>query len=285
MLIIGATGLLGADLARYFGEKYERVAVGSADLDIRHKTAVADFIRQVKPDIVLNAAAWTDVDACQKDIQKAFAINADGAGNIAAGCREAGARLIHYSTDYVFDGRKETPYVEDDPTEAVNVYGQSKIEGERAVLKILPEAVILRVAWLYNNNRKSFITRLVERAKENKPGSAPIRMITDQIGTPTWNDEVVRQTEVVIDKKLTGIIHCTAEGACSRYDQARLLFTLLNLDVPIIECRRGDFPDRAPRPAYTPLANGVLDKAGCNIMKDYGSALRDFIKSAGFNEL
>ncbi len=281
MLIIGATGILGADLSKYFGQKYNRMAIGSDDLDIRHKAATVAFVRDFKPDIVLNPAAWTDVDACQNDPKKAFAVNTDGAANVATACKEAGARLLHYSTDYVFDGRKETPYVESDPTGAVNVYGHSKLEGEKQVLEILPDAAVVRVAWLYNDSRKSFVMRLIDRASHNPSKEEPIKMITDQVGTPTWNDEVVRQTEIIIDKNITGIIHCSAEGACSRYDQAALLFSLLKLDVPMAECLRKDFPDRAPRPAYTPLTNGVLDKAGCNIMKDYGAALRDFLQTTG----
>ena len=283
MLIIGATGLLGADLSKYFGGRYDRVAIGSDDLDIRHKAATIEFVRELKPKIVLNPAAWTDVDGCQNDPKKAFAINTDGAANVATACKEAGARLLHYSTDYVFDGRKETPYVESDPTEPVNVYGHSKLEGEKQVLEILPDAAVIRVAWLYNDSRKSFVMRLIERARQYPSKKEAVKMITDQIGTPTWNEEVVRQTELIINNNLRGIIHCTAEGACSRYDQAALLFSLLKLDIPITKCLRKDYPDRAPRPAYTPLSNGVLDKAGCNIMKDYGAALRDFLKASGLN--
>lgn len=284
ILIIGATGLLGADLSRYFGARFDRIAVGSADLDIRHESATVAFIRKTRPDIVINAAAWADVDACQKNPRKAFAVNAEGAAHVAASCKETGARLIHFSTDYVFDGGKETPYSEDDPTGPVNIYGQSKRDGEKRVLEMLPEAAVVRVAWLYNESTKSFITRLIERGRRPSPEAGPVKMVSDQIGSPTWTDEVVRQTEIIIDRKLSGIIHCTAEGACSRYDLARLLFALLKLDIPVVECSRKDFPDRAPRPAYTPLANTALDRAKCNNMKDYGSALRAFLKTIGFGE-
>lgn len=284
VLIIGATGLLGADLSRYFGAKYDRIGIGSADLDIRHKSATAAFIKQLRPEIVINAAAWTNVDACQKDRQKAFDINAEGAGNIAAACKEARARLVHFSTDYVFDGEKKEPYSEGDQTGPVNIYGQSKLDGEKQVLSRLPEAAVVRVAWLYNNSGKSFVPRLIERGRRSSVETEPIMMITDQIGAPTWTDEVVRQTDVIIDKKITGIIHCTSGGACSRFDLAQLLFASLGREVPLAACSRRDFPDRAPRPAYTALANSVLDRAGANNMKNYKTALQEFLETAGYIE-
>lgn len=278
ILITGATGLLGSELLNFFNADYDCVGVGSKEFDIRNKRETIDYISTCNPNVVLNCAAWTNVDACENDPDNALAINAEGAGNVAEACGKVDATLIHYSTDYVFDGAKEVPYVEDDQCAPVNVYGQSKLKGEKLVLECLPEACIMRVAWLYSNNPKSLIVRLISEARE-KSGNAgkPFRMVSDQIGTPTWTIEVARQTKKAIDNKFLGIVHCTAQGACSRYDFAKLLFNTLKIDAPIIECSQKDFADKAPRPKYTPLSNAALDKAGIDIMQDYGAALMEFL--------
>ncbi len=285
ILVTGGTGLLGGDLVTYFTDKYDLISAGSRDFDIRDRKNTIEFITSKKPDIVIHAAAMADVNACQTDESLAMAINADGAGNVAMACRDIGARLVFISTDYVFNGEKETPYVEDDLPDPVNIYGESKLAGERHVADILPDAVILRVAWLYGSAPNSFIQRLIRLGKEHQEArikgliTEPFRMVEDQIGTPTWTLEAARQIELILEKELTGLIHCTAGGACSRYELARLVFSLLNMDIEVEPCHRADFPDQAPRPPYTPLENARLARANCDIMRDYGTALIEFVKS------
>lgn len=285
LLITGATGLLGGDLAAFFAGSYDVIAAGSRECDIRDHDRTMSFIESNKPDIVLHAAAWADVDACERDETLAMAINAGGAGNVAKACRENGVRMVQYSTDYVFDGTKELPYVEDDDVNPINVYGRSKYAGEQAVREALPDAAILRVAWLYGSGKRSFVQSLIGRGREylaqKEAGKNPssLKMVSDQIGTPTWTREVARQTEVVLRKKLSGIVHCTAEGACSRYDMAAMVLRLMGLDVVVEPCRRKDFAaGQAPRPLYTPLENAALKKIDASIMRDYGSALMEFVK-------
>lgn len=285
LLITGGTGLLGGDLAAFFSDSYDVVAVGSAICDIRDYDQTVAFIVSRKPDVVLHAAAWADVNACEDDEARAMAINAEGSKNVAVGCREAGARLVYYSTDYVFDGTKELPYVEDDAVNPINVYGRSKYAGEQLVCEVMSEAAILRVAWLYGGGPGSFVKELIRRGREyllksdEGESPAPLTMVSDQIGTPTWTMEVARQTEVVLQKKLGGIYHCTAEGACSRYDMAVTIFRLLGMDVAVEPCPRKKFAiNQAPRPLYTPLENAALKKIDSSIMRDYGSALIEFIQ-------
>ena len=285
ILVTGAAGLLGADLVEYLKDNYNVIPARRTDFDITDKAGSLELILSKRPGIVIHCAAMADVNACQKNSELAMAVNADGAKNIALACREIGCRMIHISTDYVFNGEKEVPYIEDDPPGPVNIYGESKLAGERYVSEILPDAVILRVAWLYGLSGDSFVKRLIARGrdylslKENGQNPEPIRMVDDQIGTPTRTDEIARQIEIILLKKMVGLFHCTAAGGCSRYELARLVFSIINLDIEVVPCKRQDFPDQAPRPRYSILENARLKKDDLDIMRDYGTTLIEFIKS------
>jgi dTDP-4-dehydrorhamnose reductase len=285
MIITGGTGLLGSELASFFSDGYDVYRAGSADFDIRDYDRVQAVFEDIRPELVLHSAAMVNVDRCETERETAMAVNADGPENIARACKESGARMVYYSTDYVFDGRSERPYIESDPTGPVNFYGVSKLEGENRVRAVLDDFVILRVAWLYSASPKSFINRLIESGTKQLSGKKkgrpikPIKVVADQVGTPTSAFDVARQTAVVLESGLSGLFHCTAGGGSSRYDLAKFIFGHLGMDVDLTPCFAKDFNWRAPRPLYTVLENRKLDESGLNVMPDHREAIRTFVNN------
>ena len=284
MLITGGTGLLGADLAVFFSSRYKVFSAGSKDFDIRDIDQIRRSFNDFQPDYVLHAAAIADVDKCEKDKRAAMEINAVGTGNIARACRECEVFLVYYSTDYVFDGTKGSPYIERDTPNPVNYYGLSKWEGEKRLSDLSDHAVILRIAWLYGNSEKSFIRRLIERGNRqirdriNGEKMEQIKVVTDQIGTPTYTMDVARQTEAILRSRLKGLFHCTAEGHASRLDLAEYLYEKLNMEVELTSCRREDFEWKAPRPENTSLENLGLKNNGINVMPEFRAAIDSYLK-------
>ncbi len=284
ILITGGTGLLGSELACHFSKDCDIYRVGSADFDIRDVDQVRSFMQDARPDVVLHAAAIANVDFCEKDHQTARAVNVDGTENIARVCRDIGAFMVYYSTDYVFDGTKSSPYAETDGTGPVNYYGVTKLEGEKAVKSILDKYVILRVAWLYANNEKAFINRLIKRGQEQIDRKVlgenvlPEKIISDQVGSPTYALDVARQTELTLEKGLTGLYHCVAGGQTSRYSLAEFIFRQLSMPVDILPCKSEEFFRSAPRPRFSALENKKLADLGFDIMPDYKSAIVEFLK-------
>jgi dTDP-4-dehydrorhamnose reductase len=203
LLVTGSKGQLGRDLISDFSKKYDISGFDIDDIDIRNLEQLKSFFKEKKPDIVLHTAAYTDVDGCEHNVETAMSINAEGTTNIALACREIGAKLIYYSTDYVFDGDKTTPYTETDTPNPQTVYGKSKLEGEKYVTEILEDYIILRIAWLYGAHGKNFVRTMIklgeEQLKNSKDGQivTPLKVVDDQIGNPTWTVEIARQTDVM----------------------------------------------------------------------------------------
>ena len=283
LLITGSEGQLGADLVKFFSRDYKVCGVDIMQMDIRDFRMVGTVFQKCEPEIVLHAAAYTDVDGAETDRDRAFAVNAEGTANIARACKEYGARMIYFSTDYVFDGDKKTPYVESDPPSPQTVYGKSKYEGEKRVAEILEDFTIIRLAWLYGASGKNFIRTLIRQAwqqmrmKEAGQIITPVTVVNDQTGNPTWTMDTVKQTKIIIDNDLNGIIHATAEGETSWFDLAKEVFDFLKMPVYLIPCSSEAFASPAPRPKYSSLENRVLNNAGWNVMRPYKEALHDFL--------
>lgn len=259
VLLAGGGGQLGRALLRGRPEGVEVTAPGSAELDITSRNDVLALVRALRPDVVINAAAWTNVDAAEQARESAFAVNADGPGWLAEAASDAGARLIQVSTDYVFDGRQGRPYRPDDPTTPLGVYGASKLEGERRVRAVLGDhALILRTAWVYSHERHNFLLTMLRLMRERDA----LSIVDDQIGTPTHAVGLA----AVIWRWLAldgpgGIHHWTDAGVASWYDFAVAIrdeaaeMGLLPRRVPVIPIPGCDYPTPAPRPACS-----VLDK-------------------------
>ena len=287
ILVTGSRGQLGIDLVRYFSTDFEVRGVDIREMDITELAQVLKIVDGFKPEVVLHAGGYTDVDGAETDKALAMKINAEGTANVARACQESGARMVYYSTDYVFDGRKPSPYVETDVPSPLNEYGRSKLEGERQVTELLDDYVIIRLAWLYGAYGKNFVRAIIRqgwrqiRAKHEGQIASPVKVVNDQKGNPTWTMEVAKQTRVIIENNLKGIIHATSEGETTWYDFAREIFEYLKMPVYVSSCRSEDYGSPAVRPANSSLENGVLKKAGLNVMRGYKAALFDFLSQAG----
>jgi dTDP-4-dehydrorhamnose reductase/glucose-1-phosphate thymidylyltransferase short form len=258
VLILGANGMLGRDLAAVFpGARL----CGHKDLDITDEAAVKAYILAAKPDLVINAAAYTNVDGCEDEPETAFAVNGDAPGYIAAACLAAGATLVHYSTDYVFDGSK-TEYVESDETNPINVYGASKLRGEQKIAQNMDDYRIIRTSWLFGRHGKNFVETIRHLSKENET----VRVVTDQVGKPTYTMDLARKTAEVADCP-SGIYHVTNDGVCSWYEFARAFAP------NVVPCTSDEFPRKAKRPAYSVLVNTKTSP-----MRPWKEALEDYLR-------
>lgn len=284
VLITGATGLLGVDLVAVLKNDYLVTGVSTANFDIQDYDEVAAFCERIKPDIVLHAAAWADVDGCEEQKDKAVSVNAIGAKNIALACRSIDARMIYYSTDYVFDGTKGSAYTEDDKPNPINNYGRSKLEGEQYVLNTLDDATIMRISWLYGTVRDCFVASVIGagleqfRARQKNEEYQILKIIVDQFSCPTWTVDIANQTKVIIEKSVTGIIHAASVGQTSRFKLAGDIFGELSREVEMEPVKGADFFTQTPRPKRTDLENGRLNKLGLSVMRNHMEAMREFLK-------
>ncbi len=258
ILLTGAGGQLGRALQANAPAQTDIIALDHATLDIGDEAAVMDLVAENEPDLVLNAAAYTAVDRAEGDADTAFRVNAQGAGNLAAAAAGQHARFVHVSTDFVFDGTSGSPYRPDHSTAPLGVYGESKLAGERAALEAHPSALIVRTAWVYGVTGNNFVRTMLRLMAERDE----VRVVADQIGTPTFADSLAAALWSLDAAGAKGVHHWTDSGAASWYDFAvaiqeeALAVGLLTRAVPVIPITTADFPTPARRPAYS-----VLDKS------------------------
>lgn len=267
----------------YFSDRYQVAGVDLPELDITNRSAVRNLITLLRPAVVIHAAAYTDVDGCESNEGQAMAVNADGAENIAQVCRKVGAVLVYYSTDYVFDGVKATPYVEEDVPNPQTVYGRSKLAGEERVRNLVDNHIIMRIAWVYGANGRNFVKTIVRLGKDyvdkvsrNLP-AAPLQVVNDQIGNPTCTADIVRQTEKILQSGLYGIFHSSSENPTSWYQFTCAVFEELNMKVDVRPCSTEEFKRPAVRPTNSALENARLKEARINVMRDFRQALAEFL--------
>ena len=287
IIVTGCRGQLGRDLVASFSADHSVRGVDLDEFDIRDRERTLEAIREADPGVVLHAAAYTDVDECEGNRELAMAVNADGAENIALACRKVGARMVCYSTDYVFDGEADRPYIEDDQTDPPTVYGQSKLAGEQAVQNVLDDYVILRIAWLYGRHGRNFVKTMIKlgfqqlRNRQQGRKVTPLKVVDDQFGNPCWTMDIARQTRAVLSGQLTGLFHATSEGETSWYGFTQAIFEALDIDVVVEPCTSDEFPRPAPRPRRSSLTNQRLNEAGLNIMPDWKTSLESFLHEHG----
>jgi len=262
---------------------YETKGVDIKDFDILQKDTLKSCVSDFNPVFVLHAAAYTDVDGCEANRDKAMAVNAEVTGNLAKICNEKGAWLIYFSTDYVFDGRKDSPYNESDEALPVNVYGQSKLEGEKRVMAESENNTVMRLAWLYGFSGKNFIRAIIRQGwtqlQERRHGRLvnPLKIVNDQTGNPTWTVDVARQVRIIIENKIRGVVHAGSEGETTWFDYAGEIFEYLKMPVYFRPCSSEQYASPARRPANSRLENAVLNRAGLNVMRGYKVALHEFL--------
>jgi dTDP-4-dehydrorhamnose reductase len=260
VLLLGASGQLGRELmlALQADKRVGLQVPDRAQVDFLDPSTVRDAIRVSGADVVINAAAYTAVDRAESEPELARAINAVAPGVIAEMCKQTGARLIHYSTDYVFDGTKRAPYVESDPVAPLNVYGQTKLEGDQAVHSSGARHVILRVGWVYSPFGKNFFLNMLRRARE---GTA-LRIVNDQIGVPTSADSIAAVTAQVLHAPdLAGLFHYAPSGQCSWFEFTQLIMRTAGVRASVDPITTAEYPTPARRPAYSVLDSEKLRAA------------------------
>jgi dTDP-4-dehydrorhamnose reductase len=271
VLVIGATGLLGKVLLEEWDED-TLTGVGSRDVDIRNPSQLSSLFKRCRPEWTVLAAAFTDVDGCEKDSKRAQEVNFTGAMNVARAARDAPAKLLFVSTDYVFDGSKKTLYEPEDPVNPLNVYGRSKADAEKGIREILPACCIVRTSWLFGAVGRCFPNTILALARKQ----SALRVVADQIGHPTYNRDLARTIVKLVRKDAHGIVHASNEGDCSWCDFARELLRAAPLaNVTVEAVRTEDVPRPAPRPKYSALSNASLERFGIR-MRPWRETLVDY---------
>ena len=256
LVVTGAGGMLGRDVVRVAcGAGHDVTALARTQLDITDADATTEAVVQAAPDVVMNCAAWTDVDAAEAQEAAALAVNGTGAGNVAGAAALAGAAIVHVSTDYVFDGTKRTPYVESDPTGPIGAYGRTKLAGEQAVAAAGGRHAIVRTAWLFGLGGPNFVDTMLRLGRERDE----VSVVTDQIGCPTWTGHLAGALVSIAERGTTGILHGAGSGSCSWFAFAREIFDLAGVACTVNATTTEAFPRPAPRPAWSVLATERID--------------------------
>ncbi len=275
VLILGAQGMLGHDLLEVFSKKYTVTGLDIEDFDITRQGATRKTIKEFSPDVVINAAGYTDVDGCEKKINKAFAVNGQGTKNVAKGCCDSGSKLIYLSTDYIFDGTKGSPYREDDPPNPLSIYGESKLMGERYIEEILDDYLIVRTQWLYGKHGRNFVETILALAEERDH----IEVVHDQQGSPTYTADLSRAIAALVAKDVRGTFHVSNSGSCSWYDFAVEILRLANsAQVEIMPISSTVLNRPAKRPYYSILNCQRLERETGFEMRSWQMALQEYFQ-------
>ena len=277
IMITGGTGQLGGDCVEVLEQRYEIVSLGSKDLDITSRTAVEILIGEINPWAILNCAAFTKVDDCETKRDLAQKVNVEGPRNLGVAAKKQGAQLIHISTDYVFDGRKNIsdPYTEQDGTNPISYYGVTKLEAEEAVREATDNHIILRTAWMYGIRGQNFPKTMLRLAL-NDP-KREIKVVGDQFGSPTWSYRLAQQIAKLIESGGHGTYHATSEGYCSWYELATGFLDKMDVPHSFVPCTTEEYPTPAARPTNSILENQRLKEAGLNVMEDWQDDLAEFM--------
>lgn len=283
ILIIGATGQLGSDLAKILADDCDLVPLSHADLDVCDFVYTRNVLTDAEPDIVINTAAFHRVDDCEEQPEKAFWVNAYAVRKLAQVCAEIDCVLVHLSTDYVFAGEKREPYAEDDVPNPLNVYGVSKLAGEYFVRHICPKHFVIRTSGLYgvagaSGKGGNFVETMIRLAREGKP----IRVVDDQVLTPTYTQELAHKLKELLQTEAYGLYHMTNGGQCSWYEFAGKIFELLDMEPDFAPTTSAEFGAKARRPAYSVLAHHRLRQLGLDDLRPWPEALKAYFDEKSY---
>jgi dTDP-4-dehydrorhamnose reductase len=278
--VIGANGQLGSELRKKFEEKHEVVGLTHGDIEITNIDNVKTVMSGIKPDILVNTAAYHNMPECEKNPEISFQVNAVGALNLAKTATDMGSVLVHYSTDYVFDGEKREPYVEKDLTNPLNIYAMTKLNGEILIKNYCNRYFVIRISGIYGKTvcrakGNNFITTMQKAAKEREV----VKVVNDEILTPTPVFEVAKNTLRLIETEGFGLYHMTCEGQCSWFEFAGVIFKELKLETPLISCTSEEFPSEIKRPSYSVLENHKLKSVNLNQMSHWKDALITYLRN------
>ncbi len=274
ILILGHKGMLGHDLVLRLSIDHEVVGKDIGDFDLTSVADCRDVVAEARPDCVINAAAYTDVDGCETSRDICFAVNAEGVRNLALSCRKEGIPIVHFSTDYVFDGTKGRPYTEEDPTNPINAYGESKLAGERYLRESADRFILIRTAWLYGRNGKNFVRTILEKTKSVKT----LEVVQDQIGSPTYARDLAGAVKVLVEGGHEGIFHVTNRGTCSWFDYTLKILDYAEIkDVDVRPITSDGLSRKAMRPSYSVLSSRKFSARTRKTLRYWQVALQDFV--------
>ena len=272
ILITGSRGQLGSELADTMPAKHEIYGY-DLEMDVTDLSCIEKEISSVRPHMVIHCAAYTDVDGCELNLEKAMAVNSVGTQNLAVLAKKYGAGMVYISTDYVFDGCKRQPYIETDKPNPISVYGMSKLKGEIAVAGTLENYYILRTTGIYSRYGKNFVDTIIKNSKAHKT----LKIVEDQVCTPTYSRDVAECIFRLIESREYGIYHGSNNGSCSWYEFSVTILKILGLDAEIIPIKSSGLDRAARRPAYSVLENRNLERRGILKMRSWQEALKDFL--------
>ena len=278
--VLGSNGQLGCDVVEAFAAIGEVFPLTHQDIELSTLDSVADCLRALNPDVVVNTAAMHHVENCERDPQQAFAINALGARNLATVADGLGALLVHVSTDYVFDGRKQSSYIEEDLPLPLSVYGNSKLAGEYFVRTVAEKHVVLRTSALYGRSPcrakggSNFVQLMLRLGRER----GEVRVVDDERISPTSTQELAQQIVALSETGVYGLFHATAEGSCSWHEFACEIFAAAALPARCLVAGPHEFPAKVPRPKYSVLENARLKQAGLNRFRDWREGLHAYLE-------
>jgi dTDP-4-dehydrorhamnose reductase len=279
ILVTGAGGMLGSDLVRRFSEGHEVTGVTRHNFDILKEREIRAFLAGVSPDWVVHSAAYTNVDGCEKEPDKAYRVNSDGARDVARACWSVGARMLYVSTDYVYDGTKGGPYVETDQPGPLNVYGKSKLKGEQEVLRVLPDALIVRTSWLYGHNGPNFVEAILGQVGKKDE----LRVVDDQVGNPTYTQDLADGIARLVEAGASGVVHVSNEGMCSWYGYARKILELAGVtDIKVRPVTTAELGRPAARPACSALLNDRYYNITGHRLRVWEEALKDYLRHRAY---
>lgn len=278
--VIGANGQLGQDVTSAFrAAKHDVTALTHADLEIASPESIEQSFRLHQPELIVNTAAFHNVDRCESEALQAFRVNSIGARSVAQASAGLNAKLIHISTDYVFDGRKSTPYLESDAPHPLNVYGNSKLAGEFFVRNGNPRHFVVRVSGIYGQHpcRAKGSPNFVETMLARGAKGETIRMVDDQFVTPTPTVEIARQLAALAETSAYGLYHATSEGSCTWYEFTKAIFDLAGMKVEVVPIRSEQSGRAAMRPGYSVLENAALKSRSMNLFSDWRTGLQNYL--------
>ena len=270
-----------AEIGKFDNEGFNSTYIDIDELDITNIKEVQKYISNLKPDVVINCAAFTNVDGCEVNIDAAFKVNSIGPRNLAIACEQIGAELIHVSTDYVFSGCGDKPHKEYEETAPESVYGYTKLMGEKYVKDFCSRYYIVRTAWLYGYEGKNFVYTMIRLAKAN----SSIKVVNDQMGNPTNANDLAYHLLKLIGTKEYGIYHCTGGGECSWYDFAKKIIELSGLKCQVNACSTEEFASPAKRPAYSSLDNMMLRSTIGDNMREWKEAIKSFMNKINLEDI
>lgn len=276
--------MLGQDLTAVLRETHDVLALDHRACDVSDEAAVRRVLCEWRPKLVVNCAAYADVDGCERDPERAFAVNARGAGHVARGAEQVGARVFYISTDYVFNGEKRIPYREDDATDPISLYGRSKLEGEQQTFTLNggPNGaraghLVIRTSWLYGRQRPNFVEKVLADA-QSQPR---IVAVADQVSCPTWTLHLSRKIAELAETSACGVVHVVNGGQCSRQEMAQAIVEHLPKPVPVGAIYWKDLHRPARRPAYSVLCCQRLEELGLTPLPDWREAVGKYLQLRG----